>query len=129
MERTFIQAKVTKVAAFAGADVDISGIKNADASIPDWTLHLRVSAMKPGNAILSFTYSVDNFVTTLPGPVFSVVGPLVSYQAGPMEFKRSFQKRDFPQIPFGVAGAELRCNLVEVTGADPSITYQSYLEY
>lgn len=117
---TTLQAKVTKTAAFDGADVDISGI---DPTKTNWTVHLRIIALV-GRARFHFHDSVDNFTASLPGPTFNVVGDVTART--PISY--TFNQTMFPMLRFGVTSAEIRVQLAELTGANASVTYESWLE-
>ncbi len=124
MNRTDIEAKVTRTAAGNGGSIDISGI----AATVDWTLVLEITDLNPEAVIrIGFEDSVDAFSAKLPGPSVSIVGPV----RGQAEKRRySWSKRDFPDLRFGVTSAVLRSALYKInTEGTETITYHTYLEY
>lgn len=116
----FIQAKVTKTAAFSGAAFDSAPITG------DYTVFIRVIDLV-GTARFVFEDSGDNFAAdALPGPTFSMKGVL----GKDYTVTKSFLRRDFPSLRVGTAGAKIRLKLAELTGSGTqTCTYEAWIQY
>ena len=136
MTLTEVQARVTKTAAFTGSLIDVSGITG------DWTLKLQVEAVADSTAVnvpvcrFGFEDMLADGTSTITGPTISFKGTL----AKSFDKVKSFKKQDFPSLRAGVANAQLRLKLLElsayVSGAavpatttTGTCTYRSWLEY
>lgn len=120
LTRTVIQAKVTKTAAFDGSEIDISGI----VANTDVTLHLRVKNLV-GKAVFEFADSVNNFSAKIPRILCSPQGTISGIQE--LHFSWHYP-RELPGARFGTGSAEIRLSLVELTGANATVDYESWME-
>lgn len=116
-----ITAKNTRSAAAADAGVDVSAV-----TANTWTLFLRIwsnSMSGSQRARINFEDTVDNFTTTLQGPVRCIV-PVVNVAEGRTY---SWRWREFDDLRIGTSSAKLRTNLTRITGGN--VTYESWLAY
>lgn len=119
-----IQAKVTKTAAFVGADVDISDLTG------DFTIHLKVHKLTGEDAVALFGIvdTVDNFTASKTVRTQDTKGKIdPDGKQGGQHY--SWRKRDLKSLRAGVTGAELRLNLVSLTGTAPSVDYEAWITY
>ena len=129
MTLTEIQAKVTKTAAFAGAGIDISGVKDGSV-VKDWTLKLQVEALSDAVAAtipsvrLGFVDTVNDFTDSIAGPTISFSGTLTKSA----DKVKSFKKADFPDLRMGVSSAQLKLKLLNIESGG-SCTYRAWMEY
>lgn len=117
-----ITAKVTRSTAAADAGVDVSVV----TPVNTWTLYLKLwsnSMSGAQRARINFEDSVDNFTTTLQGPVRC----MVPMQNTPEGRTVSWRWRDFDDLRIGTASAKLRTNLTRITGG--SVTYEAWLQF
>ncbi len=117
-----VPPNTTLTAPAIGTGVDVSSPK-----IGDFALVLSVTASTPDLiARFQFTDSVDNFVSDkLSGPPFVVPSGL----APPCFWRRTIKRYDYIDLRLGVAGAKLRLDLTRLIGTNPSVTFESWLEY
>ncbi len=112
---TSVQPLVTRSAPFSGATpVSIASF------VGDWTLVVNVLASGPDTvARMQFTDQLGQ-----ADPVFNVTGGV--QKNAPLRF--SFRRRDFPDAQFGVANATLKLDIALLTGTNPTITYEAWIQ-
>ncbi len=93
----------------------------------DWTITFEIRVLSPGaTARFAIQDSVDAFATPVTGPCFEI-GPGLAGSGAQIgstyPVYRSFRRKDFPGLRFGVASAVLRCSLILLQGILPSVTY------
>jgi hypothetical protein len=112
----------TQTAAVNGSGVAISGITG------DWTLKLQIASISDTATTPSvrfqFTDTVNNFTASLAGPTFSVQGAL----SNSADIVYSWKKKDFPDLRFGVASAQIRLDLTNID-ATATTSYHAWAEY
>lgn len=122
MTITTIQALTTQTATFTGAGVSIATITG------DWTLKLQIASLTDTATTPSvrfqFTDTVNSFTASLAGPTFAVQGAL----ANSADVTYSWKKKDFPDLRFGVSGAQVRLDLTNIDST-ATVTYHGWMEY
>lgn len=122
MTHLTITSPVTRSAAAADAGVSVSGV----TPVNTWTLFLRCNTGTMAGtqrARINIEDTVNAFSNTLQGPVRCIV-PIINVPEGRMY---STRWRDFDDLRIGVASAQLRTNLTEITGGN--LNYECWLNY
>lgn len=121
MNMTTVIAPQSGIAAsgnYPAGGVDVSGIT------ADWVLKLKVKKFTGTRTVrFAFEDSVDAFVGKMPGPMFSIKGPVS--QDAPIE--KSFHKREFPSLRIGETDAVLRLALAEIE--DGAVDFEAWIEH
>jgi hypothetical protein len=126
---TTIQAQVTKTATSNGASINVAAITTP------WTIVLEVQAQTSGTVTrFQITDSTNGFTNSLAGPTWSINGQVGNPNAAiqnlkyPSVKRMSIKQQDFPDLVVGVTSGVLRCDLTDITGSSPSVTYQCWME-
>ncbi|HUK54107.1 MAG TPA: hypothetical protein VL099_12530 [Candidatus Binatia bacterium] len=100
-----------------GISVDVSKFRHP------WELVLHVLFLTPENrAVFQILGSEDGFRTVIPGPTFNPSGEVQS--AAPRKYVA--KSSDFPSLPVGRPGAQLRLTLTALD-AGASVRYSGFI--
>ena len=123
MTITTVDTQSAKTATYTGTGISVSGITG------DWTLKLQIQSLTTSDAStpvvrMEFDDTVNAFTASIAGPTCSFKGSLSSSA----DQVRSWKKQDFPDLRLGVANAQLRLSLTNIS-ANTTIAYNAWLEY
>lgn len=121
-----LQAVTTSTGAVNGTTYAVDNTVFTSGT-PDWSIRFEIRALSAGaTARFAIQDSVDNFTTPVTGPCFEI-GPGLTGTgtqiASTYPVYRTFTRKDFPGLRFGVASAVVRVALILVQGTLPSITW------
>lgn len=121
-----LQALVTKTATFNGSGLDISGV-SGDFTIVLEITQLTANAGQTPKVAFAISDTVDAFTNKITRATFNTAGA-VNQDGKQHGLKMTWRRRDLQGIRGGTTSANLRLELVDISGTGASVSYQARVQ-